>query len=659
MARIVLNISANADAARRAVTGFSAAVDAMRGRIRGLTLDAGKVALGMLGAQSATAALRTGMRQLSQSVRDYIATDERAGAQAAATSAAWRDMRAAIGEAIVGGDNATSVFGTLQGVADRLREAISRNQDTIQAFVREALARAVEAFARVVEVGGALIQTWTLVRGSAQLLAGAIRGALIAALAQGAQAIAALRDVGASLAEGLGRLVEGLGTLAAAVGQRGLATQLQRGAEGLRAYGAAQRDATEDMRQFARDGMLAAAQSIEEGRQAFASAADMMSERQAEIDRITGGMRELAAGIREGTVSARELRDELARPVRAAVADTGLDRLADRLRSDAEAARRALLGVSERLAEDRARLAEEYGAGAVRTEADAQREIVRIAARGTEGLTEEEIRRAQARLNILRSFLASAADAEAEAAQLAMSGERIRGGAEELRRSLLSQQERYAEDSLALARAYGVARVGVEFDTGAAIRELLAVDYASLSAQEQEQYAARLESLRAFEASRSAILEEEEARRLAVEAAAARQREEIQRRLQSATQQTIMASLSGLRSGAAAAARIVGDELLARGIAAVFDGAIRNAAFPGSGVALVGAGIGAQIAARKLGARGGGGVSAGTQAPASGVPQRPQTQVNQTVSLSALVLDDAALQALGVAMRQVGARGYA
>jgi hypothetical protein len=659
VARIVFSITANAAAAVKAFNTTRSAIEQARQSLRGATIDAGKVALGMIGAQSATAALRSGMRALTSGVRAYLDQDDRAAAQARATAAAYDALRASIGEAILGGENATSVFGVLQGVADRLREAVQRNQETVQAFVREALARAVEAFARVIEIGGALVQTYTLVRGATLLLAGAIRGALIAAMAVGAEAMASLRDVGSSLVEGLADVLAGVAHLARQVGQRGLASQLERGAEGLRGFGAAGRETTERMRLFASEGMAAATQSIEEGRAAYAEAVDTMVARQGEIDRITGGIRDLAQGMREGTISARELREELARPRgRAGAVDTGAERLAEQLRAQAEQARRALLSVSARLAEDRQRLADEYGAGVVQSEADAQREIMAIAKRGTEGLTEEEVRRAHARLGILRSFLSSAADVETEAARRMAAGEAIRSGAEDLRRSLLGTQQRYQEDSLALAQAYGVARVGVEFDTAAAIRDLLAVDYASLTEQEQAQYAARLDALRSFEASRSTILEEEEARRLAVEAEAARRREDIQRRLQSATQRVLADSLRGGRRMLQSALQIIGDELLGEGVAAIFRGGIRNAALPGSGLPLIGAGIAAQAAARGLGARRSG-VSAGSQAPASGADPRAGQQVTQNISLSAMMLDDAALQRLGTAMRESQQRGYA
>lgn len=259
------------------------------------------VAVGaVMGLNTAEAALRTTVRLLTDSVREYAKTDERLSAQLAGTAEMVTGFRQALGEAVIGGEEGQHTLGLLQQTIDGLTNAVRDNQTAIREMVQGALVGMIRTAEIAVRVVGGLGHAKDVLR---LAVAGAtvVLVELAAALSQGVTlAMTGATAAAASLARALESVFGGLAEAALSARQFELAMTLDQAAGSMRRMrqGAdaatvslvEQTSAIRDMRDAAR-GMLG--DTIE-------STLASMVERDARIQDVAGAIGGLADALASG-----------------------------------------------------------------------------------------------------------------------------------------------------------------------------------------------------------------------------------------------------------------------------------------------------------------------------------------------------------------------
>ena len=297
--RAIREEGASASKTKTEVDNFAKAQERLRG-------DVNRLVGAFVTLEVAKKVYATVTRAASAAVTAFAEQNAQAAARLEATQRAGNDVAAALGEVAIGGERGDRVFGALQAAADRLRESIGANADTLGELVDRGFAAALDVLPTVVRAFGVLANTVNVARGvfaSADLAVSLVASGFV----QLGQILAsAVVGAFAAVTEAAGVTLDALGRAAAAVGLDGLGGALQGAGASTDALAESSRALSSRLGELAlqtgQRGVDAARRSAE----AIAQIGrDMLT-----VDEIAGNLATALEGLgdlyREGAISARE-----------------------------------------------------------------------------------------------------------------------------------------------------------------------------------------------------------------------------------------------------------------------------------------------------------------------------------------------------------------
>jgi hypothetical protein len=202
-------------------------VDNLGASLSGSVRNATRFGLAVFGFGEAAESVRRVIDLSTRAVQQYGETNAEVAALIAGTSERFEELGAAIGRAIVGGDQANETFAALQGVAVALTNAVRDNEAAISDLARGAIAGVIDALSFAIRVGvtfaNALDGIKIAVVGAAVGISQFGLAIADGVLGTVSAATTAIRD----LLQGLESIVETSARVARGLGQRGLANELE------------------------------------------------------------------------------------------------------------------------------------------------------------------------------------------------------------------------------------------------------------------------------------------------------------------------------------------------------------------------------------------------------------------------------------------------
>ena len=124
-----------------------------------------EVAAGLATFEIAKKIAETAINGIKASMQAYLETNKEAKDQLGGLNVAFTDLKTSLGEAMLGGDNASKIFGTFERILDTVKKVVDENKERIQELIMKGFEKLIPIIAGSVRVFGVLMNTLLVFKG--------------------------------------------------------------------------------------------------------------------------------------------------------------------------------------------------------------------------------------------------------------------------------------------------------------------------------------------------------------------------------------------------------------------------------------------------------------------------------------------------------------